>query len=343
MADTRARGARSRGPTIADVARLAGVSAQTVSRTATGAEYVSPETRDRVLHAMDQLGYSPNRAARALRNGHYGTIGLLAHDFHRTGEALTTDAVLRAARDEDYTVTLLTVPTADTGDWTPAAARLQHQTVDGLIIIRAEGGSADLIALPPRFPVAVSDSRVAGLYPCVVSDEAASMRGAVEHLLALGHATVHHVAGPADSEPARLRTVGWQGALERAGIPAPKPIIGDWTVESGHRAGQILVNDPAVTAVVCANDEMAFGLMAAMQAAGRVVPDDVSVVGFDDIALSRFANPSLTTVRQDFNRMGAELVRLVLDQVRGQSPDTTPHIVVPTELVLRGSTAPPRA
>src|SRR6478736_698817 len=212
-----------RGPTLADVARVAGVSGQTVSRTVTGAERVRPETRERVMRAMEQLGYAPNRAARALRNGHYGTIGLLAHDFLRTGESLTTDAILRAARLEDYTVTLLTVPTAKVGDWVPAAARLQHQTVDGLIIIRAEGGSADRIALPPRFPVAVSDSRATGLYPCVVADEAASMRTAVMHLLELGHRTVHHIAGPTDSEPARLRKLGWRGALESAGVVPPKP------------------------------------------------------------------------------------------------------------------------
>lgn len=335
------RSARKRGPTIADVARLAGVSAQTVSRTATGAEVVSPETRERVLRAMDQLGYSPNRAARALRNGHYGTIGLLAHDFHRTGEALTTDAVLQAAHAADYTVTLLTVPTAATGAWAPAAARLQHHSVDGLIIIRAEGGSADRIALPPRFPVAVSDSRAAGLYPCVVADEAASMRNAVEYLLKLGHRTVHHVAGPAGSEPARLRRLGWRGALEYAGVTPPKALVGDWTVESGFRAGEALAADPEVTAVVCANDEMAMGLMAALQREGRSVPGDVSVIGFDDIALSRFALPALTTVRQDFQKMGSELVRLVLDQVLARSSEGTEHVVVPTELIIRDSTAPP--
>lgn len=331
----------SRGPTLADVARMAGVSGQTVSRTVTGAETVSPATRERVLRAMDHLGYTPNRAARALRNGHYGTIGLLAHDFHRTGEALTTDAILRAAQEEDYTVTLLSVPTSSAGDWVPAAARLQHQSIDGLIIIRAEGGSADRIALPPRFPVAVSDSRATGLYPCVVADEAASTHVAVDHLLKLGHRQVHHVSGPMDSEPARLRWLGWKGALDSAGIVAPKRLVGDWTVESGYRAGEVLSADPAVTAVVCANDEMALGCMAAFHAAGRSVPDDVSVVGFDDIALSRFATPALTTVRQDFKTMGSELVRLVLDQVRGHHAESTPHVIVPTELVVRGSTAPP--
>jgi DNA-binding LacI/PurR family transcriptional regulator len=334
--------AHRRGPTLADVARVAGVSGQTVSRTVTGAERVRPETREKVLQAMEQLGYAPNRAARALRNGHYGTIGLLAHDFLRTGEALTTDGILRAARLEDYTVTLLTVPTAEAGDWVPAAARLQHQTVDGLIIIRAEGGSADRIKLPPRFPVAVSDSRATGLYPCVVSDEADSTRAAVNYLLQLGHPTVHYLAGPADSEPARQRTVGWREALAAAGVAAPQPIVGDWSVEAGYEAGRVLAADPAVTAVMCANDEMALGLIAALNAAGRSVPGDVSVVGFDDIALSRFSVPSLTTVRQDFQRMGSELVRLVLDQVRGIASDETPHIVVPMELIVRDSTAPPR-
>ena len=294
------------------------------------------------MRAMEQLGYAPNRAAQALRNGHYGTIGLLAHDFLRTGESLTTDAILRAARLEDYTVTLLTVPTAKVGDWVPAAARLQHQTVDGLIIIRAEGGSADRIAVPPRFPVAVSDSRATGLYPCVVVDEAAGMRTAVAHLLELGHATVHHIAGPADSEPARLRALGWRGALEEAGANVPRPLVGDWTVQSGYHAGEALLANPEVTAVVCANDEMALGLMAALHAARRDVPGDVSVVGFDDIALSRFATPALTTVRQDFQRMGSELVRLVLDQVRGTQLEGTPHVVLPTELIVRGTTAPPR-
>ena len=158
------------------------------------------------------------------------------------------------------------------------------------------------------------------------------MRTAVMHLLELGHTTVHHIAGPADSEPARLRTLGWRAALEDAGAAVPPPVVGDWTVQSGYQAGEALLANPEVTAVVCANDEMALGLMAALHAAGRDVPGDVSVVGFDDIALSRFATPALTTIRQDFQRMGSELVRLVLDQVRGTAPEGTPHVIVPTEL-----------
>ncbi|WP_296665636.1 LacI family DNA-binding transcriptional regulator, partial [Demequina sp.] len=341
MAAKPAQRGRKTGPTIADVARLAGVSAQTVSRTSTGAEAVRPETRERVLTAMEQLGYSPNRAARALRNGRYGTIGLIARRFDRTGEARTTDALLRAAEAADYGVSLLTVPGAASGGWEPAARRLHHQSVDGLVIIRAEG-AADEIPLPARMPVAVSDSRASGRYPSVVSDEYTGMRLAVDHLLKLGHRTVHHIAGPPGSEPARLRALAWRSRLEESGIVAPEPFPGDWTAESGYRAGAMIAADPRVTAVACANDETALGLRMALHEAGRRVPEDVSVVGFDDISLSRFSVPPLTTIRQDFEQTGKELVRLLLEQIEGVPQVDVPHVVLPTELVVRGTTAPPR-
>ncbi|WP_062464931.1 LacI family DNA-binding transcriptional regulator [Demequina soli] len=339
-----ARGGRKTGPSIADVARLAGVSAQTVSRVSTGTGPVRPETRDRVMRAIEQLGYTPNRAARALRDGRYGTIGLLARRFDRTGEALTTDAVLRAAEERDYSVTLLRVPDTSAKGWEPAARRLQHQTVDGIIIIRAEGGAGDQLALPATMPVAVSDSRPHGRYPHVASDEFTGARMAVDHLLGLGHRVVHHLGGPLDSEPARMRAAGWRTALAEAGVlTPPDAAIGDWSSESGYAAGTVLAADPAVTSVFCANDEMAFGLMLALHEAGRSVPADVSVVGFDDIALSRFTSPPLTTIRQDFPEMGRELVRLLLAQMETPRPERVEDGIVPLELVVRATTAPPRA
>ena len=214
-----------------------------------------------------------------------------------------------------------------------------------MIIIRSEGESTQPLAISARMPVAVSDSRVHGLYPCVVADETASARLGVEHLLNLGHRTVHHLAGPPGSEPARLRATGWRSRLEEAGITPPEPVVGDWTPESGYRAGQVLAADPTVTAVLCGNDEMAFGLMRALHERGRSVPDDVSVVGFDGIALSDFAIPSLTTIRQDFQKMGAELVRMVLDQIGhpgGTKAGTVPDVIVPSHLLARDSSAPPR-
>lgn len=334
------RGRRKAGPSIEDVARLAGVSAQTVSRVSTGAEVVRPATRARVLAAMDQLGYSPNRAARALRNGSFGALGLLAHRFERTGEALTTKAVVEAAEAEDHSVTLLSVSNPAADGWQHAAHRLSHQAIDGLVIIRAERASPDSLALPAGLPVAVSDSRLVGYYPAVVADQVQGSEDAVLHLLRLGHRTVHHLAGPADSDPAGLRAATWQRCLEEAGIRPPQLWRGDWSAQSGYLLGRQVAQDPAITAVYCANDEMAFGLLRALHEHGRRVPQDVSVVGFDGIALSEFSSPPLTTVKQDFQRIGHELVRLVLDQL-GAKPGIHDRVVVPTELLVRGTTGPP--
>ena len=331
-----------RGASIQDVARLAGVSSQTVSRVSTGAEHVRPDTRARVLEAMDLLGYSPNHAARALRNGAFGAIGLLAHRFERTGEALTTEGVVEAAQAEDYAVTLVDVRRPEAGDWQDAAQRLSHQAIDGLVIIRAETATPESLALPAGLAVVVSDSRLVGHYPAVLADQLGGTRAAVQHLLDLGHRTVHHLAGPEDSDPASLRVAGWRGCLEEAGVRAPEAWRGDWTAASGYRVGQRIAADDDVTAVYCANDEMAIGLVRALHERGRRVPDDVSVVGFDDIALGEFTYPPLTTVRQDFHAIGRELVRLLLDQVRGQTLRTGQRVVVPTQLVVRGTTAPPR-
>jgi DNA-binding LacI/PurR family transcriptional regulator len=291
---------------------------------------------------MEELGYSPNHAARALRDGRFGSIGLLAYRFDRSGESMTAGAVQRAAEVADYSVTLLSVHDAAANGWAPAAQRLRHQTVDGLIIIRSEGNETDSLSLPRGMPVAVMDSRVHGIYPCVVSDEAHSARMAVKHLLDMGHRGVHHLAGPAGSQPARLRQTAWVECLQEAGIAPPQPIVGDWTAQSGYAAARAFASDPDVTAVVCANDEMAFGLMLGLHEAGIDIPSDISVVGFDDIPLSRFAVPPLTTVRQPFEAMGAALVRMVVDQIGHALPKELPDVIVPSELVMRQSTAPPR-
>jgi DNA-binding LacI/PurR family transcriptional regulator len=342
MPSPNGRGRRKTGPSIEDVARLAGVSAQTVSRVSTGADPVREETRARVVAAMDQLGYSPNRAARALRNGAFGTIGLLAHRFERTGEALTTEAVVQAAEAEDYSVTLLSVRESRLDDWRTAALRLSHQAIDGLVIIRAEQADPALLSLPAGMPVAVSDSRMVSQYTSVVADQVQGSEDAVGHLLELGHRTVHHLAGPTDSEPAAVRAGTWQRCLEEAGIRPPRLWRGDWSARSGYELGQHVAEDAAITAVYCANDEMAFGLIRALHEQGRRVPEDVSVVGFDAIALSEYSFPPLTTVKQDFHAIGRELVRLLMEQVRSKTRPVGGRVLIPTELIVRGTTAPPR-
>lgn len=335
-----------RGPSLVDVAELAGVSTQTVSRVSMGLDNVRPATRDKVLAAMAELGYAPNTAARALRYGSFRTIGVIAHRLARTGESRTVEAVVEAARKEGYTVTLIDVESPSSDVVSAAATRLSHQAIDGLVIIRAETASPDSLALPPRMPVVVSDSRFVGHHPAVGADQGDGARRATEHLLELGHRTVHHVAGPADSIPAQLRAEAWRAALAAAGCPVPDLLEGDWTAASGYDAGRRLAADPDVTAVFCANDEMAAGVLRALHENGRSVPGDVSVVGFDDILLAEYLWPPLTTVVQDFDEIGRRLVGRLLRQVRtGRIEDDADaddlHEVVPVELKVRESTAPP--
>ena len=179
------------------------------------------------------------------------------------------------------------------------------------------------------------------LYPAVSSDHAQGSCEATAHLLSLGHQTVHHIAGPADSDPAMARAGGWRRTLEGAGIRAPEALHGDWSADSGYELGWRLAADPTVTSTFCANDEMAIGAIRAFFEAGRRVPEDVSVVGFDDLNVSAFLPTPLTTVRQDFHRIGEELVRLVVEQIRSTTRLSQPRVIIPTELVVRGTTAAP--
>lgn len=328
-------------PSQADVARMAGVSGQTVSRVANGSASVLPETRQRVLEAMAALGYSPNSAARALRNGTFDTLGIIVHKLARTGESRTVDAIVNAAHQARHTVTLVDVETPSTQEVTAAATRLSHQAIDGLIIIRAELARTTDLALPPGLPVVVSDSQFMGQLPSVGSDQATGTRLAVEHLLDLGHRTVHLLAGPVDSVPATARRHTWAATLADRGRTTPEPMVGDWTAAAGYAAGQQVADDPSITAVFSSNDEMAAGLYLALQERGIRVPQDVSVVGFDDVPLAAYLWPPLTTVRQDFSAIGHELVASLLTQMAGTMlpPDST--TLIPTELIVRRSTAPP--
>ena len=342
VALTGRRGRRKVGPSIGDVAKFAGVSAQTVSRVSTGADNVRPNTRQRVLDAMEQLGYVPNNAARALRNGSFGTLGVIAHRLARTGESRSVDAVVEAARAAGYTITLVDLEHPSSTDVTEAVQKLRHQSIDGLIIIRAEPASPNRLAIPRRLPVAVSDSRFAGHHPTVVADQFSGTKQAVEHLLSFGHGTVHHIAGPGSSIPAAMRVEAWQKTLGDLGRPVTEPLYGDWSAASGYEMGRRLAADPDVTAVFAANDEMAVGAMRAFHERGLSVPEDVSIVGFDDISVAEFLWPPLTTVRQDFRRIGHELVDIVMRQLGGE--ELIDHrVVVGVELITRGSVAAPPA
>ncbi|GAA1986856.1 LacI family DNA-binding transcriptional regulator [Kitasatospora viridis] len=325
---------------MADVARLAGVSSQTVSRVSNGSSGVVEETRQRVLAAMRELGYRPNSAARALKAGEFRTLGVILFTLSTTGNVRTLEAITESAAKEGYAITLMPVAVPTHTGVRGAISRLGELAVDGIIVImEVHLLDSATISLPPHIQVVVADSDAGDRYSVVDTDQSEGARMAVHHLLDLGHDTVWHLAGPEESFAAQRRTDAWRAVLEQAHRPVPPVVRGDWSAESGYRAGLLLADLPDCTAVFAANDQMALGLLRALHERGRRVPQDVSVVGFDDIAEASSFIPPLTTVHQDFGEVGRRCVEGVLQQIRNRTAEhgTT---LVPTRLVLRASTGP---
>ncbi|MGP4110736.1 LacI family DNA-binding transcriptional regulator [Streptomyces sp. 4N509B] len=328
---------------MADVARLAGVSSQTVSRVSNGHPGVVEATRQQVLAAMRELGYRPNSAARALRRGESRTLGVILFTLATTGNVRTLEAIAARAAGQGYAVTLLPVAAPTHEGVREAVTRLGELAVDGIIVImEVHLLDAATVSIPPGVHVAVADSDAADRYSVVDTDQAGGAREAVTHLLDLGHDTVWHLAGPAASFAASRRAEAWRTTLLRAGRAVPPMVRGDWSAGSGYRAGLRLAREPGCTAVFVANDQMALGLLRALHETGRRVPEDVSVVGFDDIPEAGSFMPPLTTVHQDFAEVGRLLVDGVLRRLRTESTERGTTLV-PTHLVVRASTAPPPA
>ncbi|CAG7645833.1 Transcriptional regulator, LacI family [Actinacidiphila bryophytorum] len=334
---------RRRGASMADVAQLAGVSAQTVSRVSNGYAGVLESTRKQVLQAMKELGYRPNSAARALKSGQFHTIGVITFNLSSTGNTRTIEAIATSAAVEGYATTLLPVAVPTQDSVRGAFTRLGELAVDGIVILmEVHLLDAVTVALPPNAHVVVADSNAGDRYCVVDTDQVGGARAAVEHLLGLGHRTVWHVAGPADSFSAERRVGAWRSALEAGGRAVPAPLRGDWSAQSGYRAGLRLAEEADCTAVFVANDQMALGVLRALHERGRRVPQDISVVGFDDIPETASFLPPLTTVHQDFSEVGRRCVDGVLRQIRNNQEETGTTLV-PTRLVVRQSTAPPPA
>ena len=326
---------------MADVAREAGVSGQTVSRVANGHTNVDAETRARVTAAMQSLGYRPNSAARALRSGRFRSIGVIMFTLSTVGNMRTLEGIATAASTAGYSITLLSVAQKTQDEVSNAFNRLSEQAVDGVIIvIEAHLINESTFELPSGLPVVVVDSTARDRFPVVDTDQGEGARLATGHLLDLGHPTVHHISGPPESYSAERRRDAWQATLRERGAAVPPVLVGDWTTESGYELGLELARDPSVTAIFAGNDQMALGLLRALHEVGRAVPDDVSVVGFDDMEESSSFWPPLTTVRQFFGTVGRRSVEALLEQVEGGDADH--DLLVGTELVVRSSTAAPR-
>lgn len=336
MSDPRSAPRRPIG--VRDVAALAGVSRQTVSRVLNEHPDVAPETQERVRAAMIQLGYRMNNAARALGTRRSRTLGVLASDALQYGPSRSLAALEAAARGAGYWLSAAFADAADTDAVLAAVDHLVVQGVEGIVVVAPHTQTLEALSAL-RIDVPIVTLHSAGLGATGLSvDQAAGARLAVAALADAGHTRIAHLAGPADWLEAESRAEGFAAELAARGLTPGPVIAGDWSAGSGHAAGDP-IRRSGVTAVFAANDQMALGLLGALHEAGLAVPGDVSVVGFDDTPDAAYYWPALTTVRQDFEELARRAVAAVIG---GPGADSAVLPPVAPVLVSRASVAPPR-
>ncbi|WP_431279407.1 LacI family DNA-binding transcriptional regulator [Leifsonia poae] len=328
-----------RRPSIRDVARIAGVSRQTVSRVLNGERYIKPSTEAQVRKVIDELGWRPNSAARALASSRFKAIGLLVSARSHYGPFSAAAAVDSAARARGYTIVSATLAREDEASLIDALDAFLAQGIDGVVIIAPQQRAHEAlhrvsIGVPfvsLQWPDTPGDRSVA-------FDQRGGARLATRHLLKLGHTRILHIAGPQDWNEAEERMRGFLEEMSEWDIAPTAPALGDWTVDRGYEIGLRLLPHKEFTAVFASNDQMALGAMHAAADLGLSVPGDLSVVGFDDIPEAKHLAPPLTTVRQDFAQLGASAIGLLLAEIEGSPSPETPEFAVP-ELIVRSSTA----
>lgn len=329
-----------RASSMRDVARLAGVSLQTVSRVANGEPNVVDDKRERVLTAMRELEYRPNSAARAMRRGAFRTVGVVYHSLHSVGTHRSLEQISERAAAHGYGTTIMPLVAANARAASGAFTRLEEMAVDVAIVVFPSPFELDsALDFPTGIPVVVLGPPQGRGSASVDFDQYGGASEAVEHLLALGHPTVHHIAGPEHSFSAVARTETWRALLQARGLRVPEVYRGDWSAASGYDQTRRMLAHERPSAIFAANDQMALGAYRALAEAGLRVPEDVSVIGFDDVDEASVYAPPLTTVAQDWEGLGEQALRIALSMARGGEPRDA---LLPLRLVVRASTAPYR-
>jgi len=322
---------------MTDVARVAGVSHQTVSRVINEHPNVAQSTRLRVLAAIAELGFRPNRAARSLVTGRTDVLGVVAQASTLFGPSNMLAALDHAASLQGFTVSMANLRTVDRESISEAINRHLDHRVSGIIVIAPVDGAAEAVEeLALRVPLVMIDGAADVSASLVRVDQQEGARLATQHLLDAGHQTVWHVAGPSDWLDASGRLDGWRRTLQAAGAEVPPTLAADWSAASGYQAGLMLARMPEVTAVFTANDHQALGVLRALAERGRRVPEDISIVGFDDVPEASFYIPPLTTIRPNFPELAACALRALLEQMQTDDAVRTTHAVAPV-LVTRAS------
>jgi LacI family transcriptional regulator len=335
-----------RRPTMRDIARLAGVSVATVSRVINNRAGVAPETRDAVLEQLRAHHFTTNRGARGLSLGRTGFVGFTMPFIRADYFASILAGAVEAAYERDMRVALCATHSEHDRE-VSLLEQLMDGATDGAIILLPEETSDELDRLRARrYPFVVADPRLSlppGI-PAVSAAHRAGAKAATDHLLELGHRRIAHVSGPRGWVATEERIEGFNAALAAAGVlPSPELVLeGDFESPSGYAAGRALLDLRAPpTAVFASNDNMAFGALQAARERGLSVPDDLSVVGFDDADLATIVSPALTTVRQPLAELGRTSVSLLMRLIEGRRFEGL-RVELAGRLVVRESTGPPR-
>ena len=318
---------------MADVAREAGVSQQTVSRVANGLSNVNEDTRLRVQAAMAKLGFRPNFAGRSLRSGQYNSVGLCLYDVREFGNLATVDGILSAAREHGYAITMIE-NVDDNLSLKDVSHKITELPVDGMIIsMSLMASDFDSFKPQPGMGTVLLSMYEHPYCTTVESDQYGCSWTVVEYLKNAGHRNIRFVAGPSYSIDSNFRQKGWEDALSHFGFPVAQPLAGNWLADSGYEIGCKLSADTEMTAIYSANDQMAFGIIAALQDRGIRVPEDVSVVGVDDSLEGYVPHCNLTTIRFDLLKRGRTAFEHAL---LGRKPGYTPETVrIPGRLIVR--------
>jgi DNA-binding LacI/PurR family transcriptional regulator len=321
-----------RRPVMADVAKLAGVSHQTVSRVINGSANIRPSTRERVERAIAHLDYRPNTAARALVTRRSKIIGIIGSNTALHGPASIQFSIQDAARAAGYFTRLVTVAAVTHDELRGALDYLSRQSVEAIIMIVTQQDALAVVrSEATSIPLIVVEGELSGRGLSVGVDQTEGARLATQHLVDLGHGDIIHVSGPLTWTEARARRSGYVEVMHAARLPVRADLEGDWTPARGYAIGRELVSRNDFSAVFVANDQMAIGILHAFAEAGISVPGDVSMVGFDDVPEAAYLNPALTTVRQDFHAVGQraiELLTAVIDGVSHATPLLAPELIV---------------
>lgn len=334
---------KSRRITMIDVAKAAGVSHQTVSRVINDDRRVAPQTRERVAAVIEALHYRPSRVARSLAARQSRTLAVITYDLSYYGPTQMVINIERAARAAGYDIFLANIDPTNEQDIGAVAGRIAEWSVDGALLIApvADVHYQQMVAQMGQIALLQIDVAPGASGASVIIDQYQGSYTITRHLLELGHRSIAEICGPMQWHGAAARHRGFEAALADAGLVAAASVEGSWTAESGYRAAQTILSQTACSAIVAANDQMALGAMSFLRQHGLQVPEDVSVVGFDDIPEAAYFSPQLTTIRQDFSTLGRTGLEYLVTLIEHPETARNQH-VIEAALIVRASTCPPR-